>query len=367
MPDPNFLKFFVTDEVGTTSLLASALDPQFAHQGQQQFRERFCERLRSAGVDLSPDSGPQVVRLEYLSVDLVMAWGEWILLLENKVAAASITRNQLKKEYHVALKEMERGTLLNLEDCRNKRICVIYLTPTDSTGTVEFNSLELHSERRDAKVHLSWKAVLDDLRQAFPEGTSDDLLGAFIRGGCQLTEQILANHLARKTEETLEREAIKTFMRLVRGKINEMLRFDQTLKLTDWRDPRRDEVYGHIGGDYGNVYLDVLADGTDLMDAEHSRVRGTVSFKVAGKATKARQDEFCSFPLENWTRILGCNPDDQATLDCNRCELYVERDWEGQAAELADQLAALFCRFLLVFRPFMVNQRAVQVPSDETP
>lgn len=54
MSDPNFLKFFVTDEVGATSLLASALDPHFAHQAQQQFRERFCARLKSAGVNLSP-------------------------------------------------------------------------------------------------------------------------------------------------------------------------------------------------------------------------------------------------------------------------------------------------------------------------
>lgn len=305
------------------------------------------------------------MRQEYLSLDLVMAWDEWILLLENKVGAASITRNQWKTEYRIALKELERGKLLDLEDCRNKRICVVYLTPTESSGCVEFDSLGLNSERSDAKVHLSWENVLEDLRQSFPDDT-DDLLSAFIRGGCELTEAILANRRKPVVKESLEREAMKLFVKEIRGKIRDMIRFDPTLELNDWHG-KTEEVFGHIGGDHGNVYLNVYTDGTSLLGQEQAKVRVSVSFKVAGKAPKVRRDEFCSIPLENWTRILGSDPADQATLDCNRCKFYVERDWEGQAAELADQLAALFCRFLLVFRPFMVNPRAVRVPSDETP
>jgi hypothetical protein len=355
MPAPNYLKFFVTDEVGTSSLLATAVDPQFAHHGQRQFREKFCARLKPAGVVLSPDDGPQLVRQEYLSVDLVMAWGEWILLLENKVAAASITRNQLKKEYRIALTELERGKVLGVTNCQRMRICVIYLTPTDSSGCVEFDSLELSSKRSDAKVHLSWKDVLDDLRQAFPDEDSNDLLRAFIQGGCQLTETILSERSKPAITESLERGEMKKFMKSVRRRIVNMLGFEPTLKLTDWRDPGRDELYGHIGGDLGNVYLNVYADGTDLLNNEQTRVHGRISFKVAGKAPMTRLDDFRSYPLETWARILGFNSDDQVTLDIDRCEFSVERDWEGQSIELAEQLASLVCRFMLVFRTFMIS------------
>ena len=115
---------------------------------QRCFWERFCKHLKPAGVELPCDHGPQIVLQEYKNVDLVMVWGEWILLVENKVAAASITRGQLVRYYQDTLAAMEQGIFLKSEDMepediRNKRICIVYLTPTRKMGTAEFKSTKL--------------------------------------------------------------------------------------------------------------------------------------------------------------------------------------------------------------------------------
>jgi hypothetical protein len=285
-----------------------------------------------------------------------MVWGGWVLLLENKVATASITQGQLDRYYRDTLRAMEDGSFLNLEETRGKRLCIIYLTPTEHTGTGEFKSLTLASHRKDVKVHLSWRSILDDLDHAFPENTADDPFGRLIRDARRLTADILKRRPQPKIKETDHRTDIKDFVKKVRARIETLMQFQPDLKLTGWRDVRIDQLYGHSGGEQGNVYFDIRAgDSTRLTNEDDSIVDGRMSFKIADRAKGVGRKELLSVPVGDWARILGLGAD-SVTLDKSKCWVIYDHSWSGNAADLVEQIASLFCRFLLIFRPFMAGQ-----------
>lgn len=355
MPEMNFMTFFLTDEGGTSSLLATALDPQFEDDRQSHFQQRFCDRLRSCEVELSPNDRPLKVYREHSDIDLVIVWGNWVLLLENKVADASVTRNQLNKYYRAVLKAMERGTFLPMHECAKKCVCVVYLTPKETSGIAEFTSLELDSARQDKKVHLPWIAILDDLGQSFVERGTVDLFGTSIRHGCELTKGILTERGKRepKAVQTPERIAAKEFLKEARQVITETMRFDPLNKLTDWNAPNLDEIYGNIASDFGNDYLTVFPNNTTLVDRDNARVNGSIAFKIAGKSPKAHQELLHSVAPNHWAPVLGI-PHDSLRIDEGNSRLVFEHVWQGKYTDVLDQVTSLFCRFLLAFRPFMV-------------
>jgi hypothetical protein len=287
-----------------------------------------------------------------------MVWGEWVFLIENKVADASITRNQLNKYYRAILKSMDRGTFLPMHECGKKRVCVIYLTPKETSGVTEFASLELESARQDKKVHLSWNAILDDLKQSFVERDTTDSFGILIRHASELTQDILTERgkNERKTVLTPERSATRDFLRDARKAIDETMRFIRSplYKLTDWNAPNLDEIYGNIASDFGNVYFTVFPNNTTLVDRDDARVNGSIAFKIAGKAPKSRQEMLHSVAPNHWAPVLGI-PHDSLRIDEGNSRLVFEHVWQGKYIDVLDQVTSLFCRFLLAFRPFMVE------------
>jgi hypothetical protein len=370
MSDTNLMKFFVAREGGTTSLLATAFDPQqFKDERQRAFRERFCEHLRKEHVDLSAADGPSRVEQEYGGMDLVMVWSGWILMIENKVAYASITPNQLNRYYKSTLKQMKHGTFLKDKDAATKRICVVFLTPTANMGIAEFASLDLKSkdgEREDKKVHLSWEAMLDDLRQAFPTDDANDPLGRLILHGCERADSILEKNrvLVPGTIYTEERNATKKFRDAVRSQINDLMQVERINKLTDYNTPDVDQLYGNIAGDDGNVDFTANAAGTNLLNKDQCILDGRMRFKVAAKAPRSIRDGFRSVPSQHWERLLGL---DRGILerDDEKSRVSFEEVWEGKYDDLVVEIASLFCRFVVVFRPFMVNHRA-DVEAEES-
>ncbi len=361
MQSPNLMKFFVTDEDGTSALFATAFDPQLADNRQKPLWEKFCNHLQSMGVDLPSENGPQIVLQQYSNIDLLMLWGDWVLLIENKVAAASITRGQLSRYYRSAVQEMERGMFLasegvEPEDARRKRICVVYLTPTKNTGTEEFTSTMLEPDRTDAKVHLSWEDVLEVLRDCFPGSSPSDALGRLVQDGCRLTEDILRQRSKPVIEETDQRVKMKAFLTDVRDAVETMLAFQPNVRLRIWRDRNVDQLYGNIGGGNGNVYFTILADRTpDFSNLDNVVLQGSVSFSVAGKAIRKRREDFCAVRATDCGAFFGLNPDN-LKIDEERCSVMLENVWRGTHAELVEEIASLFCRFLLFFKPLMEEQ-----------
>jgi len=364
MAAANIVKFFVTDEPGTSSLLATVFDPGFMHEGQGSFRKKFAERLAAQDVILPVEGKPAVVQPEYLNVDLVLVWGQWILLIENKVSRAAITRRQLARYYKAALKTISRGVFLNSDTYRDHDICVVYVTPTESTGAAEFASLQLAEDRKDKKVHLPWTAMLDDLEASFPPHDEDDSYARLIRDGCQLTKEILQKHSAKTiTADTPERIATKAFLDRMQKKVADMMGLETALKLMRWKDPRMDELYGQLGGNNANVYLNIFDQGTDLTNQDDAVLSGSVSFQIARKARRKYRDRFASFPHHYWSEMIGLAAE---SLRINDHEVMVllENTWSGTCEELERELAGLFCRFLMVCRPFMVDPQAPDAPEN---
>jgi len=363
MAAANIMKFFVTDEPGTSSLLATVFDSEFMHEGQDEFRRRFSERLAAQDVILPAEGKPDIVRPEYLNVDLVLVWGQWILLIENKVSRAAVARRQLTRYYQAVLKSISRGIFLGQDAYRNHDICVIYLTPTENIGASEFASLQLAEDRNDKKVHLSWTAISADLEASFPSHDQDDSYARLIWDGCQSTKEILQKNATKIiTEETPERVATKVFLDRMQKKVADMMRLQTGLKLMRWKDPRIDELYAQLGGNYGNVYFNILEQGTDLTNEDDAILNGSVEFWIARKTLKRYRHKFASFPRHYWTEMLGL-PDGALEIRDHEGGILLENTWSGTCEELERELVGLFCRFLMVCRPFMVDPQAADAPA----
>ena len=132
------------------------------------------------------------------------------------------------------------------------------------------------------------------------------------------------------------------------------MRLEPALQLFRWKDLQRDELYGRIGGNTGNVYLDIFPEETDLSDDCNGVLCASIGLGVRHKWRKAYRDEFGSFPTEYWSGMLGM-AGKAPEVDNQRCTIFFEDRWTGELPELMDEIATLFCRFLATFRPFMVE------------
>jgi hypothetical protein len=349
----NHLKHFVTDEDGTTAVLATLLDPEFNHPLQPEIHRRFARLLRNGGIDVAEDSAPSSVRPQYLAIDLVMTWGNWILLIENKVLSASVTPNQLSRYYRVSLQELVADRFLGDKSLRDHRIGVVYLTPTANVGGAEFESLLLAVDRADRKLHLAWPQLVADWNDVLANENEPSAFALLARDAVRRATDILAKDRTKKTVETPHRIAAKKFLDELQTRVLEVMRPMGAVKLSRWKDPRVDQLYGWLGGEWGNVYLDVVEDGSDL-SAHSSVARVRLSFWVAAKAAQPRKKEFATVPVEHWARLIGL-PFGQleGPEDPRHYGVQWDNAWSGSIETMLEQLTMLFCRFLITFRPFM--------------
>lgn len=353
MNKPNIMKYFIREEGGTSSLLATLFDPKLKQPSQSAFKQIFCERLQSCGITLSID-GPQVVKQEYMDMDIVMIWDDWIVLLENKISAASVTRYQLQKYYNSIVDSISKGTLPDMKQYQIKHVCTVYLTPTKGIGVEEFKSLQLNEERQDKKIHLSWEVLLHDIEDIFRKEPITDPYVKLVRDGIDLTRQLLKSKTKPPVPETEIRISMKKFMSEVEEVIRAMMQFEPTLRLHSWRDTKVDELYGNLDGNNANVYFDLWEEGTSIPRKGTLKLRARFMAKVANKAPKAYKKQFNELPFSYWSAVLALGGD-TLTIDTQKHNAYVEFNWSGDFYKLVQDAAALFCRFLTTFRPFMIE------------
>ncbi len=236
------------------------------------------------------------------------------------------------------------------------RICVVFVTPGKDSGGQEFKSLELAASRRkrDRKVHISWEnGLLTALKTSFKEVYSDDVITKLVSDGYALTERILKYHKQkdRKTERTPERLAIEDFMKDVKERLRKLMRLERDLKLTAWRSPRLEQIYGHIEGDNANVYFGILPEHTSVTRSKKAALDTVFELKIAGKAPKSYRKTFESISEDEWSAMLGV--DHNLDIDSTRYSVSWIDSWSGSRDELVDRSVATFYRALLTFRPFM--------------
>lgn len=353
MTKPNMMKYFISGEGGTSSLLATLFDPKLKHASQVAFRQVFRKILGSKGISLSME-GPQVVKQEYMDMDIVMIWDDWIVVLENKVSAASITRYQLHKYYKLITEKISKGGFLSIKPAHSNHICIVYLTPTQGIGVTEFNSLNLNEERQDAKIHLSWEVLLHDIEEIFRKEPVTDPYVKLVHDGIELTRQLLNRNKEREptVPETEIRIEMKSFIDKVEQRIRVIMQLDPTLQLSLWRDIRADQLYGNVSGKNTNVYFDLCEEGTSIPEEGTLQLRMGFSGKVANKAPREYKRKFNEYPASYWSAMLALDKD-ALVVDTQKYSASVEVNWSGERSQLIQDAAALFCRFLITFRPFM--------------
>lgn len=332
MTKPNMMKYFIREEGGTSSLLATLFDPQLKQPSQAKFRRAFCKRLKPEEISLSVH-GPQVVKQEYMDMDIVMIWGDWIVVFENKISAASITRYQLQKYYNSITGKISKGSFLGEKQAQSKHICIVYLTPTQGIGLTEYESLKLNEERQDAKIHLSWEVLLHDIEEIFRKEPATDPYAKLVRDGIELTNKLLKSKRVPPVPETEIRIRMNEFMSEVEERIRDMMRFEPTLRLTLWRDKQADQRYGNLDGNNANVYISLMEEGTSIPEEGNLHLRIGFMGKVADKAPREYKKKFNEYPASYWSAMLAIDKD-TLVVDAQKHDAHVEVNWSGERSQL---------------------------------
>ncbi len=299
----NLLQHLISNELGTSAFLGTLLDPRYDDTVFAEARKAIAHLLKRHGIEVSSPA-PTVVELEYLSIDLVAVWPPWTLLIENKVASASVTRGQLKDYYSVCLLHLDRNGFLKHagEAVSQQRLCFIYLTPTRYTGMVEFDTLELHSSRADAKIHLAWSELLDCLAPLV--GKIDDHASWFFNAGVDRVRDVLETAKTAGLPEDERRCRIQALMNELKSRLqkNEQA---TGLEFQRWSQQSREQLFatGPARSAYVGLYLSY--DGTDFPSAKTIRPVGDISFDVASKHRVRLRGLITTKSHEEWAELLG--------------------------------------------------------------
>lgn len=345
----------MANETGASALLATLLDPAFDNALKTAFVSQFRRAIEEDGVD-SLHGGPSHVVCEQDSLDLLLAWGDWLIVIENKVAAGAITREQLNKYYRRLVRKSQRQEVLGIP-AGQARIAVVYLTPTRGVGGMEFASLTLDPTRRDAKVHLAWPDLLDWLA-AQVAGDSKDLYSSLIASGAERVRAIIASRAAPKTVEDANRQGIRALMAAVADGIDSLYTGVHPLKLNTWRDTRVEELYTGLDSGNANTFLRVLAAQSDCEDLSQLEIVVELEFKIADAAPPVAKAWFANADHASWSRVLGIATK-SVEVEQKRRSFTYHYHLQGTQDEAAQTLAAGFMRFVCVFSYLLSQSKSV--------
>ena len=274
-------------------------------------------------------------------------WPPWTLLIENKVASASVTRGQLRDYYSACLLHLDRNGFLKHagETVPRQPLCFIYLTPTPYTGMVEFDSLELHSSRADAKIHIAWSELLDCLAPLV--FNIDDHASWFFNAGVDRVRGVLEAAKNGDLPEDEQRCKIQVLMNELKSRLqkNELT---AGLAFQRWSQQSREQLFaaGPARSAYVGLYLSY--DGTVFPSAKTIRPVGDISFDVASKHRARLRGLVTTRSHEEWAGLLGVdgseihlNGEKGASLGDFRCPMSTD---EFQCA-MAERLGVFFSVF----------------------
>ncbi len=277
----NLLNHLISNEVGTSAFLATLLDMRHDHPVFVEARAAIALVLRKHGLELSSPA-PVHVELEYSNIDIVAVWSGWTILVENKVASASVTRGQLSGYYSGSLRQIERRGFLKHagEAVCEYPLCFVYLTPTPVTGAVEFEDLALAVERSDKKMHVGWNELLEHFMPLV--GRGDDHAAGFFDAGVECIREVLEAAKRGKLPEDERRQRLQVLMNELKGKLQGNEAF-VNLAFCRWSDRSKEQLFATGPQRSAYVGLYVSCDGS-LFPSEHTiRAVGEISFDVAGK------------------------------------------------------------------------------------
>ncbi len=300
----NFFDHLISGEVGVSAFLATLLDPKYDDPIFVRARAGIATVLKHEGLELSSPS-PTFVEVEYSNIDLVVLWSGWTILVENKIAAASVTRGQLKAYYSETLLQLERRAFLKHagQSILEQPLCVIYLTPTLDTGVVEFESFEVDPDRTDRKLHLGWDEVLKQFQPL--TGTDEKNIASwFFNAGVQRIEELLEAAKKARLPENACRLRIQALMSDLKGRFQNSDQF-AGLTFSRWSDQFKEQLFaaGPTRSAYIGLYVSV--DGTTFSSADTIRAVGDISFDIASRHRSRLRGLVSAKSPDEWSSILA--------------------------------------------------------------
>lgn len=366
----NFLNHLIADEVGTSAFLATLLDPLYTDDVFVQARSAIAAALKKRGIDFL-EAAPSMVVKEYFNIDLVVVWSPWVILIENKVASASVTRGQLNDYYRVALQQLKLNGFLPKasESIFQQSICFIYLTPTEYTGKVEFDSLELDSSRHDEKKHVAWNELLEPLKLL--AGTPNSAASWFFGAGLDRVNKVLEAAKNGRLPEDERRIRIMELMNALKELLQNDCEQTSGLVFRRWSDQSKEQLFatGPARSAYVGLYMSY--DGSQISADGRIQARGDISFDVASKHRTRLRGFLAGKSQEEWCKLLGvASSETQLNLEKGKLS------WGFSLHEMATEefLLAIEGRFLLfvsVFREILVegidHKAAQSIVPEDTP
>lgn len=370
----NFLNHLIADEVGTSAFLATLLDPRYNDDVFVQARGAIAAALKKHKVEFT-ETAPTIVEKEYLNIDLVVVWSPWTILIENKVAASSVTRGQLNEYYDVALKQMEcKESGADKAIISEQPICFIYLTPTKSTGMVEFASLDLKSSRngiKDIKIHMEWNELLEPLKQL--TGMSDSFASSFLTAGLDRIDKVLeaAKNGRLPDDEDGRRARIMALMNNLKERLQNVYAQTSDIVFRRWSDKFKEQLF--VTGPTRSAYVTLYISYGNSQFPSEGRIQasGDISFDIASKHRTRLRGFLAGKSQEEWCKLLG--------VASGKTQLNLEKgklSWGFSLHEMATEefLLAIEGRFLLfvsVFREILVegidHKAAQSIVPEDTP
>lgn len=338
----NLMTHLVANEPGVSALLATLLEPNIGHPLRTAFIARFRDRLAAAGVTLT-EMNPSRVLCEQEGLDLLLAWSDWLIVIENKVAAASITRGQLNRYYQRLIRKASKQEVLGIPPGK-AQIAMVFLTPTPGIGGTEFASLELNIDRQDSKLHISWSDLLDWIND-YPAGQPIEPFELLVRHGCECVKAILDSRTTPKTEDTPNRQGMRQLLVEVKRNTQTTLSTDGSLVFNDWKDPYGDSANVAIDNRNVNLWVRLIADESDCgtPDAIDSPIY--MGFKVAIKSPAELKSWFQQVDFDRLAEVLDI-PSHAIELDREKWSFEFCRSHQGDLKQISHKVAQEFVRLL---------------------
>lgn len=123
------------------------------HAALSEISSKLSPRLRSNDTGELNWSCYLEYNVQSAFIDIVLMMDNWLLAIENKIYATSTSDGQLQREYDGLKKH---------QDCKDKRIGMVFLVPADSDPRVEKEYSGLNVKGGDFKCIITWQPVSDN-------------------------------------------------------------------------------------------------------------------------------------------------------------------------------------------------------------
>ncbi len=234
---------------------------------------------------------------------------------------------------------------------------------------IEFDSLKPDSSRRDIKIHMEWKELLEPLK-SLPD-MPNSFAFSFLKTGLNRVEEIIESAKnGTLPDPDGRRDKIRALMNNLKERIQNGHEQTSGFVFCRWSDQRNEQLFarGQTRSTYVTLY--VSYDRSRFPSEGRIQAIGDISFEVASKHRTRLHRFLTSKSQEEWCKLLDV-ASGETRINLEKGKLF----WGFSLPEMPTEefLLAIEGRFLLfvsVFREVLVeivDPKAVSIAPAGTP